>query len=197
MNFIKGTGLVVVGVGIGLLAARFHGSSGTSAPVQVPSAAPGPTSAIGSSPASFATDTSTSHARTAPRSVSAIHPSSEANLAQQQADARASLLKLDNRLRSEPVNPKWAPEQEATILAAISGDPNDGFPAKLPKDMDAQCRSSLCKVTMTFTDEEDAYQMQTKLTLGLRGPIATARTFYNQRPDGGTDLVIYAGAIAN
>lgn len=195
VNLIKGTGFIVLGIGIGLLAARVYYSPGKNMAVQAPSAAAEDYAASLQSSSDMPTTTDVSRAAGSsarPRTPEMLSRP-EADPAQQQADARAALLKLDNRLRSEPVNQKWATEQEATILAAISGDAKDGFPAKLPKDMDAQCRSSLCKVTMTYADEEDAYQMQTKLTLGLRGPISAARTFFSPRADGGMDLTIYAG----
>lgn len=191
VNLIKATGFIALGTVIGVLCARLYYSPGENVEALPSAASADPTDNMRSQSAT--TETSQAIGSTARLPRPAMPPPLEANQAQQQADVRASLLKLDARHRSEPVNQKWANEQEAVILAAISGSANDGLTAKLPTDMDAQCRSSLCKITMTYADEEDAFQMQTKLTLGLRGPIAAARTFFSPRTDGGMDVTIYAG----
>jgi hypothetical protein len=189
VKYLKSAGLVAIGVGAGLLAGHIHRTSPGQfemAEANQPTEENRRVQRLDTSAAPMGAQ-ATSGRRSAPVTRT------ETSAAQQQADSRALQVRLDDRLRSESMDPTWARDQEAAILAAVSGDDKDGFPADLPRDMDTQCRSSLCKVTMTFADEEDAYQMQTKLTLGLRGPIATARTFYSVRPDGAMDVIVYAG----
>lgn len=193
VNLIKATGFIALGIGVGLLSSWIYYSSEGSATAALVSSVSLDSEANTQSPPVVSKDIPQATETRAQQRAAAMFPRPEANQAQQQADTRAALLKLDTRLRSEPVNQRWANEQEATILAAISGDDNDGLPVKLPRDIDTQCRTSLCKITMSYSDEEDAYQMQTKLTLGLRGPIATARAFFAPRADGGMDVTIYAG----
>ncbi|MDN5781057.1 MAG: hypothetical protein L0H23_03375 [Luteimonas sp.] len=109
--------------------------------------------------------------------------------------AAMRIAELDHKLRAEPFDPAWVRKQEEVISQAIVGSPNDGFDVPLPESLDASCRSTLCRIQMTYADEEDAMQMQTKLTLGLSGSIATARTFYQPNETGGMDLVVFAGAV--
>lgn len=109
--------------------------------------------------------------------------------------AATRIAELDRKLQAEPFDPAWVREQEEVISQAIVGRPNDGFDVPLPESLDASCRSSLCRIQMAYADEEDAMQMQAKLTLGLSGAIATARTFYQPNETGGMDLVVFAGAV--
>lgn len=135
-----------------------------------------------------------------PTSAPALRPSAsigpidpEARRQEKAMQQQKTMLVLDDRLRQQPIDYKWAKEQEAAIMSAIVGVPNDGFDVIEPDRVQAECRTDLCRVRMDFSDEMMAAQMQTKFTMGLRGPIATARTFFVNRPDGGLDLVIYAG----
>jgi hypothetical protein len=118
-----------------------------------------------------------------------IEPSTEEQAAQRQA----GIVALDQKLRSEPMDPDWAFEQQAVIRKAIAGTPGDGFNASVPDNMDAVCRSSMCRISMVYKDEEDAAQMHGRLTLGLGGAISTARTFFVPRSDGGVEMVVFAG----
>ena len=103
------------------------------------------------------------------------------------------MLKLDQRFRAEVVNPTWASVHEDAILDAIAGTEHDGFDVPLPQSVDARCRSSMCRIRMTYRDEDDAAQMQTKTMLGMPQVLSTARTFYAQTRSGETEMVIYAG----
>src|SRR5690606_33089490 len=113
---------------------------------------------------------------------------------QERAQA-ARIADLDKKLRDEPFDTKWAREQEGIIARAVTGSKNDGLAVPLPDRMDATCQSTLCRITMTYADEEDAMQMHTRLTLGLRGSISSARAFYRPNQRGGMDLLVYAGAV--
>lgn len=110
-------------------------------------------------------------------------------------EREAQIAMLDERLRAEPVDHHWAMAQQKVIRDAIKSTPNGDFDALPPSSFQEQCHSSLCRISMTFSDEEDALQMMTKLALGLRGPIATTRTFYSPMADGGMEVVVYAGEL--
>lgn len=127
----------------------------------------------------------------------ALSPSMPAEPTQEEQDrSRAAQMNaLDQKLRADPFNPVWARQQEEIISQAVAGTKGDGLQVPLPESMDATCQSTLCRIQMTYTDEEDAMQMHTKLTLGLQGAIATARTFYRPNRNGGMDLIVYAGAV--
>lgn len=124
-----------------------------------------------------------------PPSGMPIEPSAE----EQAVQRRADIVALDQKLRSEPLDPDWAIEQQSVIRKAIAGMPGDGFDAPAPDSMDEVCRSSMCRISMVYKDEEDAVQMHGRLTLGLGGAIATARTFFVPTNDGGVEMVVFAG----
>lgn len=130
----------------------------------------------------------------ASRTITPIRPADlEAHRQEKAIQQQKAMVMLDDRLRQQSIDYKWAKEQEAAIMSAIVGMPNDGFDVIEPDNVQTDCRTDLCRVRMDFSDEMMAAQMQIKFTMGLRGPIATARTFFVNRPDGGMDLVIYAG----
>jgi len=130
-----------------------------------------------------------------PRQPSRLGPMVELPPAEREALIASQMAELDQRLRSEPIDGAWARNQEAAIESAIVGSQTDGFDVPMPEDVDKQCRSSLCRIRMTYASEEDALQMQSKLTLGLSGPISKARTFYLPTKDGSTELIVFAGSV--
>lgn len=130
------------------------------------------------------------------RPTSGIPPSGmpiEPSADEQARQKRADIVALDQKLRAEPLDRDWALEQQSIIRKAIAGTPGDGFNAPMPESMDGECRSSICRISMVYKDEEDAVQMHGRLTLGLGGAIATARTFFVPTSDGGVEMVIFAG----
>lgn len=106
---------------------------------------------------------------------------------------RDEMARLDQAFRQQAVNREWASRQEEVILDAIVGHPNDGFGEIEPDRVEIDCRSSMCRMRLDFSDEVEAGHMQQKLGLGLRGDVSAARTFYLPRPDGGLDMILYAG----
>ena len=138
------------------------------------------------------------HAPTGARSRQAASrhlASSEPTPQEQESIMAAQVADLDQKLRADPLDPAWARKQEEVIAQALAGTPHDGLPAVSPDRMDTSCHSTLCRIRMTYADEEDAMQMHTKLSLGLHGSIATARAFYRPNQNGGMDLLVFAGAV--
>lgn len=127
------------------------------------------------------------------RGVSPSGMPKEPSPEEQAVQRRADIVALDQKLRSEPLDPDWAIEQQSVIRKAIAGVPGDGFNAPAPDSMDEDCRSSMCRISMVYKDEEDAVQMHGRLTLGLDGAISTARTFFVPTNDGGVEMVVFAG----
>jgi hypothetical protein len=111
----------------------------------------------------------------------------------QGSNGNDDLIKLENRLRAEKIDPAWAAANEQAISKAIVGSEHDGFDVPPPDEVEASCHSSLCSIRMTYADEEQAAQMQLKLALGLPAAISVARTFNVPRADGVTEILIFAG----
>lgn len=116
---------------------------------------------------------------------------------EQATQRRADIVALDQRLRSEPLDPDWAIEQQSIIRKAIAGRHGDGFNAPMPDSMSQDCRSSMCRISMVYKDEEDAVQMHGRLTLGLGGAIATARAFFVPLNDGRVEMIVFAASQAD
>lgn len=124
-----------------------------------------------------------------------VGPVAEPSPSEREALIADQITKLDQRLRSEPIDVAWARKQEAVIENAVIGSATDGFDVSMPNHLDKQCHSSLCRIRMSYAAEEDALLMQSKLTLGLSGSISKARTFYLPREDGGIDLIMFTGSV--
>jgi hypothetical protein len=113
-------------------------------------------------------------------------------MAKQQAKLRA----LDDRLVSEPLAASWAGEQEKRVDAFLSPAnlAREGLPA--PGTHEARCQSHLCRIRLGYADEATALAAQAALVQSLAQTLPNARSFVVARPDGGVDLVVYAGSDA-
>lgn len=103
-------------------------------------------------------------------------------------------LELDQRFRAEKRDPAWANAQEEAVLNAIAGTEHDGFDVPLPQSVEARCRSSMCRIQMTYRDEDDAAEMQAKLMLGVPPALSSALTLFIPNDNKGTDMVVFAGS---
>jgi hypothetical protein len=112
--------------------------------------------------------------------------------ARQQAKLRA----LDDRLVAEPLSAAWAAEQEKRVDAFLSPAhlAREGLPP--PSAHEARCQSRLCRIRLAFADESTASAAQVALVQAIAPGLPNARSFVLARPDGGADLVVYAGSDA-
>jgi len=115
-----------------------------------------------------------------------------------QAEARqqAKLRALDDRLVSEPLAASWAAEQEKRVDAFLAPAhlAREGLPA--PGSHEARCQSRLCRIRLGYADEATALAAQAALVQALAPTLPNARSFVLARPDGGADLLVYAGSDA-
>ena len=116
--------------------------------------------------------------------------------AQAAAQQQAKLRALDDRLVSEPLAASWAAEQEKRVDAFLSPAhlAREGLPA--PGSHEARCQSRLCRIRLGYADESTALAAQAALVQALAPTLPNARSFVLARPDGGADLVVYAGSDA-
>jgi hypothetical protein len=113
-------------------------------------------------------------------------------LAHQQAQLRA----LEDRLVSESLSPSWAAAQERTVAAflAPASLAREGLPA--PATHSTRCQSRMCRIQLGYADEATAAAAQVALVQAIATSLPHARSFLLARPDGGTDLVVFAGGDA-
>lgn len=116
--------------------------------------------------------------------------------AQAASKQQATLRALDDRLVSETLSPAWADAQEKRVSAflAPSSLAREGLPA--PSAHEARCQSRLCRIRLGYADEATALAAQTALLQAIAPTLPQARSFLLTRPDGGTDLVVFAGTDA-
>jgi hypothetical protein len=109
-----------------------------------------------------------------------------------EAHLQAQLHALDDRLVSEPLSPQWAKANEQAIgrFLAPANLARENVPA--PSASEASCKSRLCRIRLTFADEQQAGQTQTSLLMAIADGLPHAQSFLLPRKDGGVDLVVYA-----
>ena len=112
--------------------------------------------------------------------------------AQQQAQLRA----LDDRLVAEPLVAGWATAQERAVGAflAPASLAREGLPP--PRSRETRCQSRLCRIRLTYDDEAAAMAAEVPLLQAIAPGLPHARSFLLPRPDGGVDLLIFAGGDA-
>jgi hypothetical protein len=116
--------------------------------------------------------------------------------AQAAAKQQARLRSLEDRLVGEPLAASWADAQEKRVAAflAPASLAREGLPA--PSAHATRCQSHLCRIQLDYADEATALAAQTALVQAIAPGLPHARTFLLARPDGGTDLVVFAGSEA-
>ena len=112
--------------------------------------------------------------------------------AQQQAKVRS----LDDRLISEPLSAAWAAQQERRVEAFLAPASlrQEGLPA--PSARETRCQSRMCRIRLGYPDEATALAAQAALVQAIAPGLPHARSFVLERPDGGADLLVYAGGDA-
>jgi hypothetical protein len=113
--------------------------------------------------------------------------------AQAEAQQQAQLRALDDRLVAEPLAAGWASAQERAVgtFLAPANLAREGLAA--PRSRETRCQSRLCRIRLTYADESTALAAQLPLLQAIAPGLPHARTFLLPNPDGGVDLLIFAG----
>lgn len=110
------------------------------------------------------------------------------------AEARfqAQLRALEDKLVSEPLDPRWSQQQEKVVTGflATANLKRENLP--VPTSHETRCQSSLCRIRLTFADAQEAERTQGALLMGMAEGLPHAQTFMLPRPDGQVDLVMFA-----
>jgi hypothetical protein len=116
--------------------------------------------------------------------------------AQAEAQQQAQLRMLDDRLIAEPLAAGWAAAQERAVgtFLAPGNLARQGLAA--PSSRETRCQSRLCRIRLTYADESTALAAQVPLLQAIAPGLPHARAFLLPNPDGGVDLLIFAGGDA-
>ena len=131
----------------------------------------------------------------APRPPPAPEPAGDdAPMSNEQREARlaAELAGLEQEFLAEPVSPGWSFASERVIAEALSAERTAAHQGPAPLSHDAECRSTTCRIRITYRDEMDAQMGEIFLLGDIAGTLPSAN-FGRLAGDGGTvQLVMYA-----
>ncbi|MGH8028750.1 MAG: hypothetical protein ACREO3_02330 [Arenimonas sp.] len=115
---------------------------------------------------------------------------------QAMARQQAQLRSLEDRLVRDPLSATWAAQQERVVdkFLAPASLAREGLPA--PRLHETRCQSHLCRIRLGYADEATALAAQVVLLQAIAPTLPHARSFVLPRPDGGADLLVFAGGDA-
>lgn len=95
-----------------------------------------------------------------------------------------------HRFAGEAVDARWATAKESTILAASKGDQIVALGAQ-PRELDIDCRTTMCRVQADFPSESSAEDWFTLFSTTLGGEMPKVSFEFSVNPDGSARLVAY------
>ena len=135
----------------------------------------------------------------APRPPPAPEPAGDdAPMSNEQREARlaAELAGLEQEFLAEPVSPGWSFASKRVIAEALSAERTAAHQGPAPLSHDAECRSTTCRIRITYRDEMDAQMGEIFLLGDIAGTLPSAN-FGRLAGAGGTvQLVMYADTCA-
>jgi len=113
-----------------------------------------------------------------------------ADIRAQHGDPVHQIAELDRSHAAESVDAKWAAQSEAEILSA-SIQPVMTDAGLKPQGIEADCRSSTCRVSARFADASDANSWATMLVTQMGGTLSQVKMAIARQPDGSSEVRIY------
>lgn len=112
----------------------------------------------------------------------------------QQAEAgqRQIRLDLDKRLETQPVDADWSLESTRTIERSLTTDGLKEVGAHPPVASRIECRSSMCRIQLVYSDVGSASDAGMSLNTAIAGRMPYTQVLSRARSDGGVDYLIYA-----
>ncbi len=110
------------------------------------------------------------------------------------AQGEAEFAKLEPAFRAQPINAAWAVSAESVVLDAFGSKEAARMGVVAPSDPDVQCRSNTCRINATYADEGAAADAAQMLLMDIAQKLPNARSMMLLKPDGRTELIVYASA---
>ena len=107
-----------------------------------------------------------------------------------QRQAQSQHQAFANRYAEEPVDASWAGRKEATMLAASKSGQITLIHAE-PKDLDIDCKTSLCRIQADFATRGLAMDWFTLFSTNVGGEMPNSTFKYSTNPDGSWRVTIY------
>ena len=131
-----------------------------------------------------------------PSTIEEAGPSRKAQGLPSREQALAELAKLDQQFMSQPVAQAWAGKTETLIRDAFSSDEAVRMGVVAPLDAQIHCRSTSCRIEAIYPSEGAASDAAQMLQLDIGGTLPQTQTMTLQKPDGSSQLVVYAYTAA-
>lgn len=111
-------------------------------------------------------------------------------------DIQAQLLRdlgeLENKFLSEPVSSGWSISTRKMISDSLSESRLAANEAPIPVSHDAECRSTSCRIRVTYRNQMDAQMGEIFLLGGIADVLPSANFGRLVAPDGSVQIVMYA-----
>ncbi|TNJ33961.1 hypothetical protein [Arenimonas terrae] len=108
------------------------------------------------------------------------------------AKSRDVRAELEQSVLSEPVSPQWALETSRSIEAALASADIREIGAEPPLGQTIECRSTMCRIEMVFSNPDHAIDAGTVLNMGIADRLPYTRAVRDTLPDGSTQMIVYA-----
>lgn len=111
-----------------------------------------------------------------------------------QSKLQSKLQRMDDVLREEPVSSSWSAAATKQITTVLTPESLAELGATQPESYQMDCRSSSCKISMSFQDSSAAENTVMALTTSIGNAFPEALVVPIQRPDGSAQYFVYASA---
>lgn len=115
-------------------------------------------------------------------------------MSREQTAARSRQVKatLDQRLNAEAVDPRWALDSTRLIENVFTPQGLKDVGAKVPAELDVDCRTSICRIHVAYPDDLSATDAGIALNLAIADRMPYTQVISQPRADGSVDHYIYA-----
>lgn len=124
--------------------------------------------------------------------ASTDHPEEPVSAQEHRAQKISALNALDREFQRQPRSATWGSNTEQVIAASLSESGLAANQAPVPIEHDAECRTSTCRIHVTYANEMDAQMGEVFLLGDIARQLPSARLGRLFNEDGTVELVIYA-----
>ena len=111
---------------------------------------------------------------------------------EQETQALATMERYQRAFAAEPIAAAWANATELAVVEALRSPEAVAMGVQLPRDIDVQCRTSLCRVQAAYDDDASAEDAATLLAMDIGGTLPRLQRSFAYRPDGSVEVTLFA-----
>jgi len=100
---------------------------------------------------------------------------------------------LEDQMVRDPLSPEWASANEKSISDFLVPSNLAREQLPVPKNVQTQCHSHLCRISMSFPDPQQASRTESMLLLQIAPNLPNAQTVMVPQPDGSVQMLVFAG----